>query len=194
MSNALIRYAPRPSYFKRVGEDNGMYEATFSQGPGQNSQLTRKVPLPMFSGRRDHITSFLTLAKTIFGICIGRNWPIADLLETVGDLMVPHSGAQSKWRDLVAAQGVLDNLNHDEAREVVQDFLRETTGLGNLGNQAFNALRNINHVNYMSSDYEDQLMSFAELYTHLESYISLIKYTQCSMVDADLQMTSYRVK
>ena len=37
-------------------------------------------------------------------------------------------------------------------------------------------------------------MSFAELYTHLESYILLIKYTKCSMPAADLQMTSYKVK
>ena len=65
-------------------------------------------------------------------------------------------------------------MNHEEAREVVQDFLREVIGQGNLGNQAFNALRNVNHVNLMSSDYEDQLMSFDELYTHLESYILLI--------------------
>ena len=72
-------------------------------------------------------------------------------------------------------------MNHEEAREVIQDFLREVTGQGNLENQAFNALRNVKHTNYMSSDYEDQLMSFAELYTHLESYISLLKYTECSM-------------
>ena len=101
-----------------------MYEATFSRGPGQNSRLTRKVPLPMFGGRRDHITSFLTSASTIFGICIGRNWPTADLLETVGDLMVAHSKAESKWSDLLDNQGVLNNMNHEEAREVVQDFLR----------------------------------------------------------------------
>ena len=108
--------------------------------------------------------------------------------------MVEHSAAESKWGDLLAIQGVLNNLNHAEAREVVQDFLREITGKGNLGNQAFNALRNVNHPNLMSSDYEDQLMSFEELYTHLESFISLIKYTECSMPAADLQMTSYKVK
>ena len=171
-----------------------MYEATFSRGPGQNSRLTRKVPLPMFGGRRDHITSFLTSANTVFGACIRRNWPTADLLETVGDLMVPHSKAESKWSDLLDGQGVLNNMNHEEAREVVQDFLREVIGQGNLGNQAFNALRNVNHVNLMSLDYEDQLMSFDELYTHLESYIWLLKYTECSMPAADLQMASYKVK
>ena len=101
MSTALLRFAPKKSYFNRVGEENGMYEATFSRGPGQNSRLMRKVPLPMFGGRHDHITSFLTLASTVFGACIRRNWPTADLLETVGDLMVPHSKAESKWSDLL---------------------------------------------------------------------------------------------
>ena len=85
--------------------------------------------------------------------------------------MVAHSKAESKWSNLLDNQGVLNNMNHEEAREVIQDFLREVTGQGNLGNQAFNALRNVKHTNYMSSDYEDQLMSFAELYTHLESVI-----------------------
>ena len=99
------------------------------------------------------------------------------MLETVEGLMVPHSGAKRTWRDLVSIQGVLNDLNHDEAKEIVQDFLREITGQSNLGNQAFHALRNIKHVNYMSADYEDQLMTFAEIYTHLESYISLIGYT-----------------
>ena len=190
MSRELIRFAAKPIYFKEVGEQNGIYEATFSRGPGQNTQLTHKVPLPKFGGRRDHITSFLTSTSSIFRTCIGRNWPIPDLLETVGDLMVEHSTAESKWGDTVATFGDLNNLNHEEAREVVQDFLREITGKGNLGNQAFNALRNVNHPNLMSSDYEDQLMTFEELYTHLESFISLIKYTECSMPDADLQMTS----
>ena len=112
MSTALLRFAPKKSYFNRVGEENGMYEATFSQGPGQNSRLMRKVPLPMFGGRRDHITSFL---QSTSGACIRRNWPTADLLETVGDLMVAHSKAESKWSDLLDKQGVLNNLNHDEA-------------------------------------------------------------------------------
>ena len=115
ISTALLRFAPKKSYFNRVGEENGMYEATFSRGPGQNSRLMRKVPLPKFGGRRDHITSFLTSASSIFRTCIGRNWPTADLLETVEDLMVEHSAAESKRGDTLATQGVLNNLNHEEA-------------------------------------------------------------------------------
>ena len=115
MSTAPFRFAPKKSYFNRVGEENGMYEATFSRGPGQNSRLTKKVPLPMFGGRRNHITSFLQSTSTIFGVCIRRNWPTADLLKTVGDLMVAHSGGERTWRDLVLIQGALNDLNHEEA-------------------------------------------------------------------------------
>ena len=101
MSSSIIKFVPSPSYFTQVRERNGEYKATFNQGP-QNSRLVRKVPLPMFGGRLNEITSFLMSTSTIFNICTRRNWDTASMLKNVEGLMVPYRGAERTWRDLVS--------------------------------------------------------------------------------------------